>query len=68
MTDTLPNQMLRLISDRQWHSASELIENISHRFSATMHILRKQGYQFEKRRLKGQQYEYRLLSNVNNRV
>ncbi|MGB3237623.1 MAG: hypothetical protein WBB29_04955 [Geitlerinemataceae cyanobacterium] len=68
MTDNLPNQMLRLMSDGQWHEARELIENISHRFSATMHILRKQGYQFEKRRLNRQQYEYRLLLKVDNRV
>ncbi|MEG4495996.1 hypothetical protein QUB05_00850 [Microcoleus sp. F10-C6] len=68
MTDNLPNQMLRLMSDGQWHSANELIESVSHRFSATMHILRKQGYQFEKRRLSGQQHEYRLLLNVNNRM
>jgi hypothetical protein len=68
MTDNLPNQMLRLMSDGQWHSASELIESISHRFSATMYVLRKQGYEFEKRRLSGPQHEYRLLLNGNNQV
>jgi hypothetical protein len=65
MTDSLPNKMLRLMSDGQWHSADELIEKISHRFSATKHVLQKRGYQFRTRRLKGQPWEYRLLLNVN---
>ncbi|WP_017662200.1 hypothetical protein [Baaleninema simplex] len=65
MTDSLPNQMIRLMSDGQWHSADELIEKVSHRFSATKHVLEKRGYKFDRRRVKGQQFEYRLLLNVN---
>ncbi|MCU0547582.1 MAG: hypothetical protein MUE44_36395 [Oscillatoriaceae cyanobacterium Prado104] len=68
MTDNLPDRMLRLMSDGHWHNASELIECISHRFSATMYVLRKQGYQFEKRRLNGKQHEYRLLRNGTNKA
>lgn len=49
------------MSDGCWHSTDELVEKISHRFSATKHILTKQGYQFEKRHLQGGQHEYRLF-------
>ncbi|MEO0132917.1 MAG: hypothetical protein ABIK73_08325 [candidate division WOR-3 bacterium] len=48
------------MSDGEWHSYDELVEKISHRFSATIHVLKKQGYNFEKRRIEGQRYEYRL--------
>lgn len=62
MSDSLPNRMLQLMSDGEWHSTKELINKISHRFSATMHVLRKRGYEFEKRPLQGQQqYEYRIV-------
>lgn len=54
--------MLQLMSDACWHSKNELVEKISHRFSATMHILAKRGHQFEKRRIQGQEYEYRLIA------
>ncbi len=57
----LPDRMLRLMSDGAWHPQVELIEKISHRFSATKHVLSKQGYKFEKRHIQGQQYEYRLV-------
>jgi hypothetical protein len=49
------------MSDGAWHPQVELIEKISHRFSATKHVLSKQGYKFEKRHIQGQQYEYRLV-------
>ncbi|WP_234413199.1 MULTISPECIES: hypothetical protein [unclassified Anabaena] len=49
------------MSDSCWHSTEELVEKISHRFSATMHVLKKRGYQFNKRRTQGQQHEYRLV-------
>jgi len=62
MSDNLPNRMLQLMSDGEWHSTKELINEISHRFSATMHVLRQRGYEFEKRPLQGKQkYEYRLV-------
>ena len=64
MTDSLPNRMMRLMSDGQWHSADELIEKVSHRFSATKHVLQKRGYKFDTRRVSGQQWEYRLLLDV----
>ncbi|WP_271835342.1 hypothetical protein [Dolichospermum lemmermannii] len=49
------------MSDSCWHSTEELVEKISHRFSATMHVLKKRGYQFNKRRIQGQQHEYKLV-------
>lgn len=61
MKDTLCDRMIHLMSDGHWYSTEELVEKISHRFSATMHVLRKQGYKFEKRHVKGQQNEYRLV-------
>ena len=59
--DNLPNRMLRLMSDGAWHPQEELVEKVSHRFSATKHILSKQGYKFEKQHVEGQRYQYRLL-------
>ncbi|MUG96261.1 hypothetical protein F7734_29560 [Scytonema sp. UIC 10036] len=59
--DNLPDRLLELMSDGGWHSTEELVEKISHRFSATMHTLKKKrGCKFEKRRVHAQQYEYRL--------
>jgi hypothetical protein len=59
---TLCDRMIELMSDGCWHSSDELVESISHRFSATMHVLRKKGYEFQKRRIQGQQHEYRLVT------
>jgi len=59
--NNLPDKMLRLMSDGAWHSQEELVEKISHRFSATKHILSKRGYAFEKRCIEKQRYEYRLI-------
>ncbi|MCW6035633.1 hypothetical protein K4A83_05015 [Spirulina subsalsa FACHB-351] len=62
MKKSLPEQMIELMSDGAWHSTEELVKKISHRFSATMHILRKRGYKFDtRRRLEDQQHEYRLV-------
>ena len=58
--DSLPERLLKLMSDGLWHSSDELVEKISHRFSATFHVLKKRGYKFDKRRVEGQKYEYRL--------
>lgn len=61
MTDSLPDRLLRLMSDGCWHSTEELVEKISHRFSATFYILRKRGYEIQERRVDGQQREWRLV-------
>jgi len=62
MKESLPDRMLRLMSDGQWYSTEELVEKISHRFSATKHLLEKRGYKFDKRRVEGQLHEYRLIT------
>lgn len=61
MKKTLPIVMVQLMSDGNWHSTDELVEKVSHRFSATKHILVKQGYKFEKRSTQGNKQEYRLV-------
>ena len=56
-------QLAVLLSDGEWHSTSELVEQVGHRFSATKHVAEKQGYQFEKRR-EGMRFEYRMVSTT----
>jgi hypothetical protein len=53
--------MISLMSDGRWHHADELVDRISHRFSATIHILKPKGYRFEKRKVNAKQYEYRMI-------
>jgi hypothetical protein len=45
---------IRIIS--QLRQFGYLVKSISHRFSATMHILRKQGYEFQKRKDKNAKF------------
>ena len=55
-------QLAGLLSDGEWHSTSELVEQVGHRFSATKYTAQKQGYQFDRRR-EGVRFEYRMVSN-----
>ncbi len=64
MENNLPDRMIALMSDGCWHPANELVEKISHRFSATKHVLEKRGYHFEKRKVIAQQYEYKMTVRV----
>lgn len=66
MKDNLPNRMLHLMSDGSWYSTQELVEKISHRFSATKHVLEKRGYQFRKRPVGNRQHEYQLVKTERN--
>lgn len=51
-----------VLADRDWHSTKELVQEVGHRFSATIHTAIKQhGYQIEKRRGEDHQYEYRMI-------
>jgi hypothetical protein len=61
MNHTLPDRMLDLMSDGSWHPADELVQTVSHRFSATLHVLTKRGHTFEKRQVAHNKYEYRLI-------
>ena len=54
--------LLALLGDGYWHGNDELIHDVGHRFSATMHVAKQQGYRFEKRRIDRQQFEYRLIN------
>lgn len=55
-----------VLADGHWHSTDELVQEVGHRFSATMHTAaKKHNYRFEKRRGGDRQYEYRMLSTVN---
>ena len=59
--ETLPERMLRLMHDGNWYRNDVLVSQIGHRFSATIYVLRQQGHEFEKRRIDGQRFEYRLV-------
>jgi hypothetical protein len=60
MNNNLSERTIALMSDGCWHPTNELVEKISHRFSATIHILKKRGYHFEKRKVTTQKYEYKM--------
>jgi len=52
----------RILADGNWHSTEELVQNVGHRFSATIHIaIHQYRYQIEKRRSSGKQFEYRKV-------
>lgn len=51
-----------VLSDGNWHSTEELVQEVGHRFSATMHTaIKKHGCRIEKRRGSDRQYEYRVI-------
>lgn len=59
---TMFEKLSQLLGDGQWHSTTELVEQVGHRFSATMHRAVKQnGWQVEKRRTDLKTFEYRLI-------
>lgn len=63
-SDRAPTKMdllLSLLSDGQWHSTDQLIEEVGHRFSATVHLARQAGHKIERRR-DGFDNEWRLLT------
>ncbi|MBW4651687.1 MAG: hypothetical protein KME20_01300 [Kaiparowitsia implicata GSE-PSE-MK54-09C] len=54
-----------VLADGRWHSTEELVQEVGHRFSATMHTAaKKYSYRFEKRRGGDRQFEYRMLAAV----
>lgn len=55
-------KLTSVLSDGNWYSTEELVQEVGHRFSATMHTaIKKYGYQIEKRRGDDRQYEYRMV-------
>lgn len=54
-----------VLADGDWHSTEKLVQEIGHRFSATIHTaIKKHGYRIEKRRRIDRQYEYRMIITV----
>lgn len=65
MKNSKPSQnkrILQRLSDGKWHSILEFIRMCIPRYSARIHELKKQGYNLDKRSIKGKSYEaWRLL-------
>jgi len=62
ITMTMLEKLTQVLSDGQWHSTAELVEQVGHRFSATLHrAVKEQGWQIEKRRSDARTFEYRLV-------
>lgn len=58
---TTLERLLQVLSDGNWHSTEELVQEVGHRFSATIHVAKQKGDRVEKRRVDRNQFEYRLL-------
>lgn len=58
---TTLEKLMLVLSDGSWHSTEELVQEVGHRFSATIYRAKQQGSQIEKRRVDKNQFEYRLL-------
>lgn len=51
-----------VLADGNWHTTDELVQEVGHRFSATLHrAVKEQGWQVEKRRSDARTFEYRLV-------
>lgn len=60
---TMFEKLSQVLGDGQWHSTSELVEQVGHRFSATLHrAVKQQGWQVEKRRADVKTFEYRWVT------
>lgn len=60
---TMLEKMIQVLGDGQWHSTAELVEQVGHRFSATMHrAVKDHSWQLEKRRTDLKTFEYRLAN------
>jgi hypothetical protein len=52
----------QVLGDGQWHSTTELVDLVGHRFSAALHrAVKEQGWRIEKRRSDARTFEYRLV-------
>jgi hypothetical protein len=59
---TMLEKLTKVLEDGQWHSTTELVEQVGHRFSATLHrAVKQQGWQVERRRADARTFEYRLV-------
>jgi hypothetical protein len=59
---TMLEKLTLLLSDGNWHETEKLVQEVGHRFSATIHVaIKKHGYKIEKRWTQGGKCEYRML-------
>lgn len=59
---TMMEKLRHVLSDGQWHSTPELVEQVGHRFSAALHrAVKEHQWQVEKRRSDLKTFEYRLI-------
>ena len=62
---TMLEKLMQVLGDGQWHSTAELVEDVGHRFSATIHrAVKDKGLRVEKRRNDLRTFEYRLVKGV----
>ncbi|MEM9218450.1 MAG: hypothetical protein AAGD25_29430 [Cyanobacteria bacterium P01_F01_bin.150] len=54
-------RLMQVLADGDWHMTEELVQEVGHRFSATVHVAKQRGHQIEKRRVDKNQFEYRML-------
>jgi hypothetical protein len=58
---TTLDRLMQVLADGSWHSTEELVQQVGHRFSATVHVAKQRGHQIEKHRVDRNQFEYRML-------
>lgn len=58
---TTIEKLQTVLSDGSWHSTEELVQEVGHRFSATIHVAKQRGDRIEKRRVDKSQFDYRLV-------
>lgn len=61
---TIFERLMQVLADGKWHMTEELVQEVGHRFSATVHVAKQRGRQIEKRRVDKNQFEYRMLVAV----
>jgi hypothetical protein len=59
---TMFENLTLVLADGDWHTAEELVQQVGHRFSATIHrAVKQRGCKIEKRRNDRNKFEYRML-------
>jgi len=61
---TMIEKLAMVLEDGQWHSTAEMVEQVGHRFSATLHRAKQQGWQVDKRQSDVRVFEYRLITRT----
>ncbi|MEM7769834.1 MAG: hypothetical protein AAF327_04915 [Cyanobacteria bacterium P01_A01_bin.37] len=58
---TKQEMLMQVLGYGGWHSTTELVEEVGHRFSATLQAVKGQGWQVEKRHSDARTFEYQLV-------